>query len=150
MPDFDQAVKELESAVAVALGEQENGTARLEDAIAAHRAALEEYTRDRAPLQTGNRGIAFMPIADPLGDATKAQSAIQEIEVAFVAIREGGNAAARRRILRSKIAKSPRTSRPADQQLNDCGLIKDWRACSSLLAGGATLAGRPLRIYRSR
>ena len=48
--DFDH-VKELESAVAVALGEQENGTARLEAAVVAFRAALEEYTRDRAPLQ---------------------------------------------------------------------------------------------------
>jgi hypothetical protein len=61
--------------------ERESGTARLEDAIAAHRAALEEYTRDRAPLQwamsTGNQGIAFMLIADRLGDATKAQSAIR-------------------------------------------------------------------------
>jgi hypothetical protein len=62
------------------MGERESGTAGLEDTIAAHRAALEEYTRDRAPLQwamsTGNQGIAFMLIADQLDDATKAQSAI--------------------------------------------------------------------------
>ena len=33
------------------LGEREAGTARLEEAVAAFRAALEEYTRDRTPLQ---------------------------------------------------------------------------------------------------
>jgi exonuclease VII small subunit len=48
--DFDQAVRELESAVAVALGEQENGTARLEAAVVAFRAALEEYKHDQMPL----------------------------------------------------------------------------------------------------
>ena len=32
------------------LGERESGTARLEEAVAAYRAALEERTRDRVPL----------------------------------------------------------------------------------------------------
>jgi hypothetical protein len=32
------------------LGERENGTARLEQAVAAYNAALEEMTRDRVPL----------------------------------------------------------------------------------------------------
>jgi len=32
------------------LGERESGTARLEEAVAAYRAALEEQTRDRVPL----------------------------------------------------------------------------------------------------
>jgi Tetratricopeptide repeat len=32
------------------LGERESGTARLEEAVAAYRAALEENTRDRVPL----------------------------------------------------------------------------------------------------
>ena len=31
------------------LGERESGTARLEEAVAAYRAALEEYTRERVP-----------------------------------------------------------------------------------------------------
>jgi hypothetical protein len=48
--NFDQAFRELESAVAVALGEQENGTARLEAAVVAFRAALEEYKHDQMPL----------------------------------------------------------------------------------------------------
>ncbi len=32
------------------LGERESGTARLEEAVAAYRAALEEFTRERVPL----------------------------------------------------------------------------------------------------
>ena len=32
------------------LGERESGTARLEEAVAAYRAALQEYTRERVPL----------------------------------------------------------------------------------------------------
>ena len=35
------------------LGERESGTTRLEEAVAAHGAALEEVTRARAPLQWG-------------------------------------------------------------------------------------------------
>ena len=34
-----------------ALGERESGTARLEEAVAAYRATLQEWTRDRVPLQ---------------------------------------------------------------------------------------------------
>ena len=33
------------------LGERESGTTRLEEAVAAYRAALEERTRERVPLQ---------------------------------------------------------------------------------------------------
>jgi tetratricopeptide (TPR) repeat protein len=33
------------------LGERESGTARLEEAVAAYRAALQEITRERVPLQ---------------------------------------------------------------------------------------------------
>ncbi|QLH38402.1 MAG: tetratricopeptide repeat protein [Defluviicoccus sp.] len=32
------------------LGERESGTARLQDAVTAYRAALQEYTRARAPF----------------------------------------------------------------------------------------------------
>jgi hypothetical protein len=44
------------------LGERESGTARLEEAVAAFRAALEERTRERVPLDwatsTGSQGEA--------------------------------------------------------------------------------------------
>ncbi len=50
------------------LGERESGTARLEEAVAAYRAALEERTRERVPLEWaasfGNQGVAMMLIAD--------------------------------------------------------------------------------------
>jgi hypothetical protein len=38
------------------LGERESGTARLEEAVATYRAALEELTRDRC-RSTGRRGV---------------------------------------------------------------------------------------------
>ena len=45
------------------LGERESGTARLEEAVAAYRAALAEKTRDRVPLQwamtQNNLGVAL-------------------------------------------------------------------------------------------
>ncbi len=45
------------------LGERESGTARLEQAVAAFRAALTEWTRERVPLDwalsTGNQGVAL-------------------------------------------------------------------------------------------
>jgi hypothetical protein len=40
------------------LGSQESGTARLEEAVTAYRAALEEMTRERVPLQWANSRIA--------------------------------------------------------------------------------------------
>jgi hypothetical protein len=80
------------------LGERESGTARLEEAVAAYRASLEEWTRDRVPLDwamsTGNQGVALMVLAERLGDATRAQSAVQQIETAFVTMQDGGNAPA--------------------------------------------------------
>ena len=41
----------LLGATLATLGERESGTARLEEAVAAYRAALEEWTRERVPLQ---------------------------------------------------------------------------------------------------
>jgi hypothetical protein len=61
-------------------------------------AALTENTRERVPLQwamsTGNQGVALMLLAERLGDVTKAQSGVQQIEVAFATTRDGGNAPA--------------------------------------------------------
>ena len=47
------------------LGQRESGTGRLEEAVAACRAALEEYTRDRDPLD-------WAETQDSLGDALRA------------------------------------------------------------------------------
>ena len=46
------------------LGERESGTAKLEEAVAAYREALKEWTRERVPLDWamsfGNQGVALM------------------------------------------------------------------------------------------
>jgi tetratricopeptide (TPR) repeat protein len=77
------------------LGYRESGTARLQEAVTICRTALEEGTRDRVPLDwamsTGNQGVALMLLAERLGDATKAQLTIQQIEAALVTIRYSGN-----------------------------------------------------------
>jgi tetratricopeptide (TPR) repeat protein len=78
------------------LGERESGTARLEEAVAAFREALQERTRARAPIQwamiTGNQGVALMLLAERPGDAAMATLAVQQIEAAFTASRDGGDA----------------------------------------------------------
>jgi hypothetical protein len=62
------------------LGERESGTARLEEAAAAYRAALTERTRERVPLDwamtTGNLGVAHMVLAERTGNARMAQTAL--------------------------------------------------------------------------
>jgi hypothetical protein len=69
------------------LGARESGTARLEEAVAAYRAALQERTRERIPLQwaasNGNQGIAMMLIADRTSNAALAETAVQEIEATY-------------------------------------------------------------------
>jgi hypothetical protein len=81
------------------LGERESGTARLEqrleEAVAVYRAALEERTRERVPLQWaasfGNLGIALMLIADRNNDPVIAEAALRQIETAHETARLGGH-----------------------------------------------------------
>jgi hypothetical protein len=71
---------------------------RFEEAAAAFRAALEERTRDRVPLDwaasTGNQGVTFVLLAERLDAPIRATSAVKQIEEALVTIQNGGNAAA--------------------------------------------------------
>ena len=64
-------------------------------AIAAYRAALEELTRERVPLNWaksfGNEGVALMLIAERTRDASKAKTAYDQIEAAAQTAREGGD-----------------------------------------------------------
>jgi uncharacterized protein YjbI with pentapeptide repeats len=46
------------------LGERESGTARFEQSVAAYRAALEERTRERAPLDWAATQVALEPMAN--------------------------------------------------------------------------------------
>jgi exonuclease VII small subunit len=71
------------------LGERESGTARLEEAVAAYRAALEEMTRERVPLQWAgtqmNLGTALWSLGEResgtarLGEAVAAYDRALEI-----------------------------------------------------------------------
>jgi hypothetical protein len=58
----------------MSLGARESGTARLEEAVAAYRDALKEFTRERVPLQwamsTGNQGVTLGIPAERRGDLT--------------------------------------------------------------------------------
>ena len=67
------------------LGERESGTARLGEAVAAHRAALEEYTRERVPLDWAmtlyNLGLALQT----LGERGSGTAQLEEAVGAFQA-----------------------------------------------------------------
>ena len=70
------------------LGQFESTTARLEEAIAASRAALEEYTRDRAPLQwamtQNNLGMALKT----LGELNAGTEPLEQADTAYRAALE--------------------------------------------------------------
>jgi hypothetical protein len=62
----------------------------------AYRAALQENNRNRVPLRwagsTGNQGEAFMLLAERRRDPEIATLAVQQIEAAVTAFRDGGDA----------------------------------------------------------
>lgn len=53
-------------------------------------------TRERLPLEwaksTGNQGVTLMFLAERRGDAEMAKLAVRQIEAAFTASRDGGDA----------------------------------------------------------
>ncbi|QLH41082.1 MAG: tetratricopeptide repeat protein [Defluviicoccus sp.] len=69
------------------LGERESGTARLEDAVAAYRAALQEYTRERVPLQwaatQNNLGIALATLGERESDTARLEDAVAAYRAAL-------------------------------------------------------------------
>ena len=85
------------------LGERESGTARLEEAVAAYRAALEERTRERVPLDwattQNNLGNALATLGEResgtarLEEAVAAyRAALEELDARAGAARLGGDA----------------------------------------------------------
>ncbi len=62
------------------LGERESGTARLEQAVAAYRAALQERTRERVPLQwattQNNLGTALRTLGARASGAARLEEAV--------------------------------------------------------------------------
>jgi len=65
------------------LGERESGTTRLEEAVVAYRAALDERTRERVPLDwavtQNNLGLALAR----LGDRESGRARLEEAVAAF-------------------------------------------------------------------
>jgi tetratricopeptide (TPR) repeat protein len=69
------------------LGERESGTARLEEVVAAYRAALTEWTRERVPLQwattQNNLGIALMRLGESESGTARLEEAVAAYRAAL-------------------------------------------------------------------
>ena len=65
------------------LGKRESGTARLEEAVAAYRAALEEWTRERAPLDWAGTQNNLGDALRALGERESGTTPLEEAVVAF-------------------------------------------------------------------
>ena len=65
------------------LGERESGTARLEDAVKAFRAALEERTRERVPLALGSDALNLGDALSTLGERESGTATLEKAVVAF-------------------------------------------------------------------
>lgn len=66
-----------------ALAERESGTARLAEAV-----AVKREVRGWA-IRTGNQGVALMQLAEHSGNSDMARTALRQIDMAFIAIRDG-------------------------------------------------------------
>jgi hypothetical protein len=77
------------------LGERETGTERLEDAVTAYCAALEENTRDRVPLEwaatIGNPSSALITLADRTNNRDLVLRARAQLTEAAQVLRDGGH-----------------------------------------------------------
>src|SRR6516164_163864 len=73
------AIKDLGNAL-FTLGERENGTAHLEEAVEAYRAALQDWTRDRVPLQwavaQNNLGSALARLGERQSGTARLEEAV--------------------------------------------------------------------------
>jgi len=73
------------------LGERQSGTERLEEAVAAFREALKEWTRDRVPVQWAstqvNLGIVYIAFFEKTGDAARRDTARSHVEAALEVFR---------------------------------------------------------------
>ncbi|MBO0902505.1 tetratricopeptide repeat protein [Jiella sonneratiae] len=70
------------------LGQRETGTRRLEEAVAAYRAALEEYTRERAPLDWAATHNNLGTALQTLGERETGTARLEEAVVAYRAALE--------------------------------------------------------------
>ena len=69
------------------LGERESGTARLDEAVAAYRAALQERTRERVPLQwaatQNNLGLALWSLGERESGTARLDEAVEAFRAAL-------------------------------------------------------------------
>jgi hypothetical protein len=69
------------------LGERENGTARLEEAVAADRAALQEFTREGVPLDwaaiQNNLGLVLTMLGERESGTRRLDEAVAASDSAF-------------------------------------------------------------------
>ena len=70
------------------LGERESGTARLEEAVAAYRAALEEWTRERVPLDWATTQNNLGNALQTLGERESGTARLEEAVAAYRAALE--------------------------------------------------------------
>jgi exonuclease VII small subunit len=70
------------------LGERESGTARLEEAVAAFRAALVELTRERVPLQWAQAQTSLGSSLAMLGERESGTARLEEAATAYRAALE--------------------------------------------------------------
>ena len=74
------------------LGERESGTARLEEAVAAYRAALEERTRERVPLDWATTQNNLGAALATLGERESGTARLEEAVAAYRAALRNGRA----------------------------------------------------------
>jgi tetratricopeptide (TPR) repeat protein len=74
-------------AVLKVLGGRESGVARLQQAVAAYRATLQEYTRERVPLQWGmtqnNLGEALVILGERESGTARLEEAVEAFRAAL-------------------------------------------------------------------
>jgi hypothetical protein len=70
------------------LGERENGTARLDEAVAAYRAALQEQTRARVPLDWARTQNNIGTALETLGERESGTARLEEAVAAYRAALE--------------------------------------------------------------
>jgi hypothetical protein len=87
------------------LGEREGGTARLEEAVAACRAGLEEMTRDRAPLQWAimqmSLGNALARLGEREGGTVRLEGAVGAVGADRAALEDATHEPARKAVTAS-------------------------------------------------
>src|SRR5215213_6794316 len=86
-PDPDGVGGSAAAPMIRAPGERESGTERLEEAIAAYRAALEEWTRERVPLDwattQNNLGTALQALGERESGTARLEEAVAACRAAL-------------------------------------------------------------------